>query len=118
VQRVEALKIVLELGVGGFNELGQRCPREMAILVVARFGSRAIPREQLPAGLVGDRAAQTTEDLAEGIAVVTLNVSEVRLQVSQRPDHLEIAVRFGLQPKARPHPAIARGAQLLCLHGG
>jgi hypothetical protein len=66
--------------------------RSLLLTALARVPSHW---EQLPAGLVGDRAAQITEDLAAGIAVVTLNVSEVRLQVSQRPDHLEIAVRFG-----------------------
>jgi hypothetical protein len=48
-----------------------------------------------------------TEDLTEGIAVVAPKISdglEVRLQVSQQPDHLNIAVRFGLQPTARPYP--------------
>ena len=34
VALVEALKIVLELGIGGFDELGQRRPREIAFLVV------------------------------------------------------------------------------------
>jgi hypothetical protein len=37
VALVEALKIVLELGVSGFDELGQRPPREIAILVVDRL---------------------------------------------------------------------------------
>jgi DNA invertase Pin-like site-specific DNA recombinase len=47
------------------------------------------------------------EDLAKSIAVVAPKVSdrlEVRLQVPQQPDHLDIAVGFGLQPTARPHP--------------
>ena len=54
-----------------------------------------------------------TEDLAEGIGVITPKVSDslkVRLQVSQQPDHLDIAVRFGLQPTARPHPEPETGA--------
>jgi hypothetical protein len=29
---------------------------------------------------------------------------EVRLQVAQQPNHLDIAVGLGLQPTARPHP--------------
>jgi hypothetical protein len=47
------------------------------------------------------------KDLAEGTAVVAPKVSdrlEVRLQVSQQPDHFDIAVGLGLQPTARPHP--------------
>ena len=31
------------------------------------------------------------------------NSLEVRLQVSQQPDHLDVAVGFGLQPAARSH---------------
>ena len=48
-----------------------------------------------------------TEHLAEGIAVVAPKVSDrlkVRLQVPQQPDHLDIAVGFGLQPATRPYP--------------
>jgi hypothetical protein len=44
-----------------------------------------------------------TEHLAEGVAVVAPEVSnglEVRLQVPQQPDHLDVAVGFGLQPAA------------------
>ena len=47
-----------------------------------------------------------TEDLAEGDAVVAPEVSyglEVRLQMPQQPDHLDIAVGFALQPTARSH---------------
>ena len=46
---VEALKIVLKLGVSGFDELGQRRPREIAILVVNRLDPGAIHGQQLPA---------------------------------------------------------------------
>src|SRR5947208_8081430 len=48
-----------------------------------------------------------TEHVAEGIAVVPPEVSdglEVRFQVPQQPDNLDIAVGLGLQPTARPHP--------------
>src|SRR6266851_6606130 len=88
VALVEALKIVLELGVSGFDELGQRRPREIAILVVDRLDPRAIHCKQLPAKQVQLAAQQYkfTEDLAEGSAVVAPKVSdglEVRLQVSQ-----------------------------------
>jgi hypothetical protein len=106
---VEALKIVLKLGVGGFDELGQRRPREIAILVVDRLDPGAIHSQQLPAKQVQLAAQQYkfTKDLVEGIAIVAPKVSdglEVRLQVTQQPDHLDIAVGLGLQPTARPHP--------------
>ena len=45
----EALKIIVELGVSGFDELGQRRPREIAILVVDRLDPRPVHRQQLPA---------------------------------------------------------------------
>jgi len=48
-----------------------------------------------------------TENVAEGVAVVTPEVRdglEIRLEVPQQPDYLDIAVGFGLQPTARPYP--------------
>src|SRR5205807_1950639 len=47
------------------------------------------------------------EHMAEGISVVAPKVSdrlEVRLQMSQQPDHLDIAMGLSLQPTARPQP--------------
>jgi hypothetical protein len=47
------------------------------------------------------------EHMAEGISVVAPKVSdrlEVRLQMAQQPDHLDIAMGRSLQPAARPHP--------------
>jgi hypothetical protein len=78
VALVEALKIVLELGVSGFDELGQGRPREIAILVVDRLDPRAIHRQQLPAKQVQLAAEQYkfTEDLAKSIAVVAPKVSD------------------------------------------
>ena len=109
VALVEALKIVLELGVGGFDELGQGRPGEIAILVVDRLDPRAIHCEQLPAKQVQLATEQHkfSEHVAEGISVVAPKVSnrlEVRLQMSQQPDHLDIAMGLSLQPTARPHP--------------
>ena len=49
VALVEALQIVIELGVSGFDELGQGRPREIAVLVVDRLDPGAIHRQQLPA---------------------------------------------------------------------
>jgi len=108
VALVEALKIVVELGVSGFDELGQRRPREIAILVVDRLDACPIHRQQLPAKQIELSTEQykLTEHVAEGVAVVAPEVSnrlEVRFQVPQQPDHLDVAVSFGLQPAARSH---------------
>src|SRR5262249_37450234 len=67
-----------------------------------------VHRQQLPAKQVQLATEQhkLTEHVAEGVAVVAPKVSnglEVRLQVSQQPDHLDVAVSFGLQPAARSH---------------
>src|SRR5271167_5164956 len=72
VALVEALKIVIELGVSGFDELGKGRPREIAILVVDCLDPRAIHRQQLAAKQVQLATEQHkfTEHLAEGIAVV------------------------------------------------
>ena len=91
------------------NELGQGRPREIAIFVVDGLDPRAIHRQQLSAKQVqlATQQHKFTEHLAEGIAVVPPEVSdgfEIRLQVPQQPDHLDIAVSLGLQPTARPHP--------------
>jgi hypothetical protein len=61
--------MVVELGVSRFDELGQRRPREIVILVVDRLNPRAIHREQLPAEQVQLATEQhkLTEDLAEGV---------------------------------------------------
>jgi len=108
VALVETLKIVVELGISGFDILGQGRPREIAILVVNCLDPCAIYRQQLPAKQVQLATEQHkfTEHLAEGIAVVATEVSnglEVWLQVPQQPDHLDVAVGFGLQPAARSH---------------
>jgi len=91
-----------------FDELGQGRPREIAILVVDRLDPRPVHRQQLPAEQVQLATEQhkLTEHVAEGVAVVAPKVSnslEVRLQVSQQPDHFDVAVGFGLQPAARSH---------------
>jgi hypothetical protein len=101
VAPVEALKIVLELGVGGFDEPGQGRPREIAILVVDRLDPRAIHCEQLPAKQVQLPTQQHkfAEHVAQGISVVAPKVGDrlqVGLQVPQQPDHLDIARRLSL----------------------
>jgi len=64
---VEALKVILELGVSGFDQLGQGRPGEIAVLVVDRFDPRAVHRQQLPAKQVQLTTEQhkLTKDLAE-----------------------------------------------------
>jgi hypothetical protein len=55
----------------------------------------------------GGGATIFSEHMAEGISVVAPKVSdrlEVRLQMSQQPDHLDIAMGLSLQPTARPQP--------------
>jgi hypothetical protein len=44
---VEALKIVIELGVSGFDELAQGRPREIAVLIVNCLDLRAIHRDEV-----------------------------------------------------------------------
>jgi hypothetical protein len=39
---VQTLQVIVELGVGEFDELGQRCTGEVAILVVDRLDPRAV----------------------------------------------------------------------------
>ena len=135
ITRVEALKVVVELGIGQPDELGQRCPREIAILVVHGLDPRAIHRQQLPAEQVQLAAQQheLAEHRAKGVAVIAAEIGdglEVRLQVTQQPDHLDIAVGLGFQPSAGPDPVevtvnvelqqiagrIARAASLLRLN--
>src|ERR1700757_1353733 len=72
-----------------------------ALIRVPSTASNSRPQVQLAA-----QQDKFTKDLAEGVAVVASEVSnglEVRLQVSQQPDHLDIAVGLGLQPAARSH---------------
>ena len=102
VTLVKALKVIVERGVSRLDELGQRRAGEVAVLVVHCLDPRAVYREQLAAEQVQIAAQQhePAEHLAEGMAVVAAEVSdglEVRLQVTQQPDHLDVAVRFGLQ---------------------
>ena len=103
---VEPLKIIVELGVGEFDELGQRRAGEIAILVVDRLDPRAVHRQQLSTEQVQLPAQQheLAEHRAEGVAVVAAEIGdglEVGLQVTQQPDHLDIAVGLGLEPAAR-----------------
>ncbi len=68
---VEPLQIVIELGVGKFDELGQGRAGEVAVLVVDRLDPGAVDRQQLPAEQIQLAAQQheLAEHRAEGIAV-------------------------------------------------
>jgi hypothetical protein len=46
---VKAPKVVFQLGIGSLDEIRQRGPRKITVLVVDRFDPRPIDREQLPA---------------------------------------------------------------------
>ena len=90
------------------NSLKRRT-REIAVLVVDRLDPGAIDRQQFPAEQIQLAAKQhkLAEDRAECVAVVAPEVSdrlEVRAQMPQQPDHLDVAVRLGFEPPARPHP--------------
>ena len=69
VALVEPLQIVVELGVGQFDELRQRRAGEVAVLVVDRLDPGAVDREQFPAEQVQLAAEQheLAEDRAEGV---------------------------------------------------
>ena len=106
---VEALEVVVELGVGELDELGQRRPREIAVLVVHRLDPRAVYRQQLAAEQVQLPAQQheLTEHRTEGLAVVAAEIGdglEVGLQMPQQPDHLDVAVGLGFKPPAGSDP--------------
>ena len=82
VALVEALKIILELGVSGFDELAQRGSREVAILVVDRLDPGAVDRQQFPAEQVELPAQQHefSEYRPERGAVVAAEIGD-RLEV-------------------------------------
>ena len=87
----------------------QRGSREVAILVVDRLDPRPIHGQQLASVEVEPPAKQyeLTEYRPEGRPIVAPKVGdglEVRLQASEQPDHLDVAVALHLQPTARPHP--------------
>ena len=86
-----------------------RCAGEVAILIVHGLDPRPIHRQQLPTKQIQLAAQQHEfpEHRTESAAVVAAKVGdglEVRLQVPQQPDHLDIAVGLGLQPAAGPDP--------------
>jgi hypothetical protein len=107
VALVEPLQVIVELGIGEFDELRQRGAGEVAVLVVDRFDPGAIDREQFPAKQVQLTAEQheLAEDRAEGVAVVAAEIGDglkVGPEVAQQPDHLDVAMALGFEPAARP----------------
>src|SRR3954463_14420526 len=86
-----------------------RAPRVKLRSFVHRLDARAIHRHELSPKQVKLPAQQhkLPEHLPEGSTVVAAEVSdrlEVRLQMPQQPDHLDVAVALRLQPPARAHP--------------
>ena len=106
---VEALQIVVKLGVSHFDELCQGRAGEVAVLVVDRLDPGAIHGQQLSAEQLQLAAKQheLAEDRAESLAVVAPEIGnglEVGLQMPQQPDHLNVAMGLSLQPAARSNP--------------
>ena len=105
---VQTLEVIVELGVGKSDELSQRCAGEVAVFVVDRLDPRAVYRDQLPAKQVQLAAEQhkLAEDWAEGASVIASEIGdglEVGFQMSQQPDHFDVAMGLGFEPATRPH---------------
>jgi hypothetical protein len=102
---IETLKILVELGISELDELGQRGPGEVAVLVVDRLDAGSIHRQQLPTEEVQLAAQQheLAEGQAKGSAIVAPEISdrlEVRFQVPQQPDHFDVTVGLGFKAAA------------------
>lgn len=96
---VEPLHVIGQLFIRFTDELRERSPPN----------ARAIDRQQLPSEQIELPAQddKLPEHLPEGRPVHTAEIgdgAEIRLQVPQQPDHLDIAMGLGFQPPARPHP--------------
>src|SRR5208337_422179 len=94
---------------GEVDELRQRRASEVAVLVVDRLDPGAIHCQQFSAIQVQLTTEQheLTEDRAERVAIVGAEIGdglEVGLQVSQQPDHLDVAVGLGFEAAARSDP--------------
>ena len=81
----------------------------MKLRVVDRLDPGTIHRQQFAAEQVYLPAEQyeMAEHCAKRVAVIAAEVGnrlEVRLQVPQQPDHLDIAVGLAFQPSAGPDP--------------
>jgi hypothetical protein len=109
VAGIQGLKTAGQLLVGLLNKGSQRRPGEVAILVVDRLDAGAVDSQQLTAEQVElpTEEHEGPKHRPEGGTVVTPesgNGLEVRLQPSEQPDHLDVAVRLGYQAPARAHP--------------
>lgn len=105
---VEALHIIGQLFICFANELRERSPREVAILVVHRLDPGAIDGQKLTAEQVELPAQndELPEHLAESRPVDPSEIgngAKVRLQMPEQPDHLDVAARFRFQSPAGTH---------------
>src|SRR3984893_2758388 len=94
---VQPPQIVGQPPVGRADEILQRVPREVAILVVDRLDPGSVHRQQLASVEVKPPAKQRelTEHGPEGCAIVAPKVGdglEVRLQAPEQPDQLDETV--------------------------
>jgi len=101
-------RIIIQPFISGANEILQRVPGEVAVLVVDRLEAGSVHGQQLAAKVVEPPAQQheLLEHRSESGEIVAPKVGdglEVRPQASQQPDYLDVAMAFHLQPAARPH---------------
>jgi len=92
---IQALEVVVELGIRQPDEFGKRRACEIAILVVHALDTRPIHGQEFPAEQLQLAAQQNefAEHQAEGLAVVAAEIGdglEVGLQVPQQPNHLDL----------------------------
>jgi hypothetical protein len=101
--------VIRQFLVSFVDELGQRTLCEVAILVVHRLDAGSIDGQKLSSEQIELPAQddELPEHLPESRPVHTAEIgdsAEVRLQVPQQPDHLDIAMGLRLQPPAGSHP--------------
>ena len=99
---VKTLKVIVEPGVGTFDELGQRRAGEIAVLIVDRLDPCTIDGRQLPAKQVQLTAEQheLAQDRAESVAIIAPEIGngfEVGFQMPQQPDHFDVPVGLGFE---------------------
>ena len=105
VSLIESLHVPGELLVGLPDEPGERGASKVAVLVIDRLDARTVHRHELAPEQV-ELAAQhheLAEHRLEGGTVVAAEIGnrlEVRLEVPQQPDHLDVAVGLGFQAPA------------------
>src|SRR3954464_1144368 len=102
---VQPAQIIGQSLVGAFDVLAQRGPGESAVLVVDSLDPGAGYGQQFPAKQIELPAQQheLTEYRPEGRMVVAAEVGdrlEIRLQMPQQPDHLDVAMGLSLKTTA------------------